>query len=64
MEKSVAKNLIKEGADVIAQHQDSSGPQEAAQEQGTYSIGYNTDHEPGRAQGSHDLRHMVVEPRL
>ena len=43
MEKSVAKNLIKEGADVIAQHQDSSGPQEAAQEQGTYSIGYNTD---------------------
>ena len=37
------KNLIKEGADVIAQHQDSSGPQEAAQEQGTYSIGYNTD---------------------
>ena len=43
MEKSVAKNLIKEGADVIAQHQDSNGPQEAAQEQGTYSIGYNTD---------------------
>ena len=43
MEKSVAKNFIKEGADVIAQHQDSSGPQEAAQEQGTSSIGYNTD---------------------
>lgn len=64
MEKSVAKNLIKEGADVIAQHQDSSGPQEAAQEQGTYSIGLQYRHEPGRAQGSHDLRHMVVEPRL
>ena len=63
MEKSVAKNLIKEGADVIAQHQDSNGPQEAAQEQGTYSI-VQYRHEPGRAQGSHDLRHMVVEPRL
>ena len=30
-------------ADVIAQHQDSPGPQEAAQEKGVYSIGYNTD---------------------
>lgn len=43
MEKNAAKRLIKEGADVIAQHQDSSGPQEAAQEMGVYSIGYNTD---------------------
>ena len=29
--------------DVIAQHQDSPGPQEAAQERGAYSVGYNTD---------------------
>ncbi len=31
------------GCDVIAQHQDSPGPQEAAQEKGAYSIGYNSD---------------------
>lgn len=43
VEKNAAKDLIREGADVIAQHQDSSGPQEAAQEQGVYSVGYNTD---------------------
>lgn len=43
MEKNTAKSLISGGADVIAQHQDSSGPQEAAQERGAYSIGYNTD---------------------
>ncbi len=42
-EKEAAKSLLDIGADVIAQHQDSPGPQEAAQEQGVYSIGYNTD---------------------
>lgn len=42
-EKEAAKSLISVGADVIAQHQDSPGPQEAAQERGVYSIGYNTD---------------------
>ncbi len=42
-EKEAAKSLIDVGADVIAQHQDSPGPQEAAQEKGIYSIGYNTD---------------------
>lgn len=36
MEKSVAKNLIKEGADVIAQHQDSSG-RKKPHRNGTYS---------------------------
>ncbi len=42
-EKEAAKSLLDVGADVIAQHQDSPGPQEAAQERGAYSIGYNTD---------------------
>jgi len=31
------------GVDVIAQHQDSAGPQEAAEARGVYSVGYNTD---------------------
>lgn len=43
MEKEAAKSLLDVGADVIAQHQDSPGPQEAAQERGVYSIGYNSD---------------------
>lgn len=42
-EKEAAKSLLDVGADVIAQHQDSPGPQEAAQEAGVYSIGYNSD---------------------
>lgn len=42
-EKEAAKSLLDVGADVIAQHQDSPAPQEAAQEKGVYSIGYNSD---------------------
>ena len=42
-EKDAAKSLLDVGADVIAQHQDSPGPQEAAQERNVYSIGYNSD---------------------
>ncbi len=42
-EKEAAKSLLDVGADVIAQHQVSPGPQEAAQEKGVYSIGYNSD---------------------
>jgi basic membrane protein A len=42
-EKEAAKSLLDAGADVIAQHQDSPGPQEAAQQRGAFSIGYNTD---------------------
>ncbi len=42
-EKEAAKSLLDVGADVIAQHQDSPGPQEAAQEKGVWSIGYNSD---------------------
>lgn len=45
-EKEAAKSLLDVGADVIAQHQDSPGPQEAAQQRGVYSIGYNTDMSP------------------
>ncbi len=42
-EKEAAKSLLDVGCDVIAQHQDSPGPQEAAQERGAYSVGYHTD---------------------
>lgn len=42
-EKEAAKSLLDVGADVLTQHQDSPAPQEAAQEKGVYSIGYNTD---------------------
>lgn len=42
-EKEAAKSLLDVGADVLTQHQDSPSPQEAAQEKGVYSIGYNTD---------------------
>lgn len=42
-EKEAAKSLLDVGADVITQHQDSPGPQEAAEEAGAYSVGYNSD---------------------
>ena len=42
-EKEAAKSLVDVGADVIAQHQDTPSPQEAAEEKGVYSVGYNTD---------------------
>jgi Uncharacterized ABC-type transport system, periplasmic component/surface lipoprotein len=43
LEKDAAISLLDVNADVIAQHQDSAGPQEAAQQRGKYSIGYNSD---------------------
>ncbi len=43
LEKDSAVSLLDAGCDVIAQHQDSPGPQEAAEERGAYSIGYNSD---------------------
>jgi basic membrane protein A len=43
IEKSAAIALLDGGADIIAQHQDTTGPQQAAEERGVYSIGYNTD---------------------
>lgn len=42
-EKDAALSLLDVGADVIAQHQDTPGPQQAAQERGVFGIGYNTD---------------------
>lgn len=42
-EKEAAKALLAEGCDVIAQHQDTAGPQQAAEDAGKWSIGYNTD---------------------
>lgn len=42
-EKEAAKALLDEGVDVVAQHQDTAGPQQAAEERGVWSIGYNTD---------------------
>jgi basic membrane protein A and related proteins len=42
-EKEAAKALLDQGVDIIAQHQDTAGPQQAAQEKGVFSIGYNTD---------------------
>ncbi|XPV77349.1 MAG: BMP family ABC transporter substrate-binding protein [Desulfovibrio sp.] len=42
-EKDAAISLLDVGADVIAQHVDSPSPQEAAEERGAYSIGYNSN---------------------
>ncbi|CCO06976.1 BMP family ABC transporter substrate-binding protein [Desulforamulus hydrothermalis] len=42
-EKEAAKSLLEAGADVITQHQDTPGPQQAAEEKGKFSIGYNSD---------------------
>ena len=42
-EKEAAEALLAEGADVIAQHQDTTEPQKAAAEAGKVSIGYDSD---------------------
>ncbi|MDD3980962.1 MAG: BMP family ABC transporter substrate-binding protein [Spirochaetia bacterium] len=42
-EREAAVALLDEGADIIAQHQDTTEPQKAAQERGKYSIGYDSD---------------------
>lgn len=42
-EKAAAINLVKSGADVLTQHQDSPGVQLAAVETGVYAIGYHAD---------------------
>lgn len=44
-EKEAAKALLDKGADVLAQHQDSTATQIAASERGAASIGYDLDHE-------------------
>ena len=42
-EREAAESLLDVGADVIAQHQDTPAPQQAAEKRGNYSIGYNSD---------------------
>ncbi len=42
-EREAAVALLDEGADIIAQHQDTTEPQKAAQERGAMSIGYDSD---------------------
>ncbi|MCB0078863.1 MAG: BMP family ABC transporter substrate-binding protein [Anaerolineales bacterium] len=42
-EREAAQALLDGGADVIAQHQDTTEPQKAAQEAGALSIGYDSD---------------------
>lgn len=43
VEKSAAEALLNEGNDIIAQHQDSTAAQIAAQEKNAFAIGYNSD---------------------
>ncbi len=42
-EKEAAEALLDQGADIIAQHQDTTEPQKAAQERGALSVGYDSD---------------------
>jgi basic membrane protein A len=42
-EREAAVALLDEGADIIAQHQDTTEPQKAAKERGLLSIGYDSD---------------------
>ncbi|MBK5247762.1 MAG: BMP family ABC transporter substrate-binding protein, partial [Peptostreptococcaceae bacterium] len=42
-EKAAAEALLAQGADIITQHCDTTGPQVAAAEKGVYAIGYNMD---------------------
>jgi basic membrane protein A len=43
VEREAAVALLDQGADIIAQHQDTTEPQKAAQERGMLSIGYDSD---------------------
>lgn len=42
-EKAAAKVLLSQGCDVLAQHCDTTAPQEEAQKKGVWGIGYNSD---------------------
>jgi basic membrane protein A len=42
-EREAAVALLDQGVDIIAQHQDTTEPQKAAQERGALSIGYDSD---------------------
>jgi basic membrane protein A len=48
IEKNGAVELLNKGCDVIAQHQDTTAPQIAAQERGAFAVGYNVS-TPGAA---------------
>ena len=41
VEKQAALELLNKGCDVLAQHQDTTAPQIAAQEKGVFAVGYN-----------------------
>ena len=43
IEREAAVALLDQGVDIIAQHQDTTEPQKAAQERGMLSIGYDSD---------------------
>jgi basic membrane protein A len=45
-ERQASEALLDGGADVIAQHQDTAGPQQAAEDRGLYGVGYNADMAP------------------
>lgn len=42
VEKQAALELLNKGCDVMAQHQDTTAPQIAAQEKGAFAVGYNS----------------------
>jgi len=42
-ESAAAQSLIDLGVDVVAQHQDTAGPQQVAEAAGKFSVGYNVD---------------------
>jgi basic membrane protein A len=42
-EREAGEALLDEGADIIAQHQDTTEPQKAAKERGLLSVGYDSD---------------------
>ncbi|HQY31367.1 MAG TPA: BMP family ABC transporter substrate-binding protein, partial [Thermomicrobiales bacterium] len=45
-ERLAAEALLAGGADVLAQHQDTAGPSQAAEAAGKYSVGYDSDQAP------------------
>ncbi len=56
-ERQAAEGLLDQGADVIAQHQDTTEPQKAASERGAFGIGYDAD--MGKLVGDHVLTSPV-----
>ena len=42
-EKEAAKSLLSAGVDVVAMHQDTPAPMQAAEEKGVYAVSYNSD---------------------